>query len=126
MPNRPRVDWSLNLGNMLQLMVMAGGIGYFVITGNAKNESTAAAVVALERRVDSGFADVNRRIDGLAASVAPISTLNSRLTEAERRLTEQDARDNAQDARIGLISESVATLRARLDVEARPGRRVVP
>lgn len=126
MPNRPRVDWTLNLGNILQILLIAGGIGFFVITGNAKNENTAGAVTSLERRVEQGFEAMNRRVDALAAAVNLTATLTPRMTEAERRLTEQDTRDNGQDQRIGLVSEAVATLRARLEYVAQPGRRVIP
>lgn len=125
-PNKPRVNWELNLGNMVQILLLAVGLGYFVIKGEAKQESTASAVVALERRVDNGFAAVDRRFDTLTQTVSPISTLSSRQAEAERRLTEQDTRDNAQDQRLGRIEQDVAQLRGQLAVEARPGRRVVP
>lgn len=124
--NRPRLNWELNLGNMVQILLIAVGLGYYIIKGEAKQESTALAVVNLERRVDQGFAAVNGRIDELARAVSPIATLNSRLTEAERRLTEQDARDNRQDERMGRVEQDIAGIRAQLEVEARPGRRVVP
>lgn len=124
--NRPRVNWEINLGNVIQIGLIAFGIGWFVLKGDAKNEATATSVTNLERRVDSGFAAVDRRFDALAQTVSPISTLNSRLTEGERRLTEQDTRDNQQDARLNRIEQDVATMRGQLAVEARPGRRVVP
>lgn len=123
---RPRVNMEIGLGHIIQILLIAGSIGFFVITGNAKSDHTAGAVATLDRRVEAGFEAMNRRVDNLAAALNLVSSLTPRMGEAERRLTEQDTRDNAQDQRIGLVSEAVATLRARLEFVAQPGRRVAP
>ncbi|WP_424813578.1 hypothetical protein [Roseococcus sp. YIM B11640] len=123
---RPRINWEISIGNILLMCTMVFSATYFVWQLDKKGDSTATAVSNFDGRLTREMAEVRSALEELRRTVNPIGTLNTRVTETERRLTEQDARDNAQDQRLGVMAEAIASLRARVEYVAQPGRRTVP
>jgi hypothetical protein len=123
---RPRVNMEISLGHIIQMGILIGGGLILWGQQGEKQASTAAAVAGFDVRLTRELADVRGSIDSLRVIVNPIGALNTRMTEVERRLTEQDARDNSQDIRLGAQAEAIASLRARVEFVAQPGRRSVP
>lgn len=122
----PRVNMEISLGHIIQMCIIVGGGLVLYGRGDERAASTASAVAGFDVRLTRELAEVRGAIDSLRVIVNPIGALNTRLAEVERRLTEQDARDNAQDIRLGAQAEAIATLRARVEFVALPGRRVTP
>ncbi|MBS7810544.1 hypothetical protein [Roseococcus pinisoli] len=122
----PRINMEVSLGHIIQMCVIVGGGLILYGRGDERAASTAAAVAGFDVRLTRELAEVRGSIDSLRVIVNPIGALNTRLAEVERRLTEQDTRDNDQDRRLGAQAEAIATLRARVEFVAQPGRRVVP
>nr|WP_314074415.1 hypothetical protein [uncultured Roseococcus sp.] len=122
----PRLNMEVSLGNILLIASIGVSVTMFLVKGDERGSNTAAAVAGFDVRLTRELAEVRGSIDSLRVIVNPIGALNTRLAEVERRLTEQDTRDNDQDRRLGTQAEAIATLRARVEFVAQPGRRVVP
>lgn len=122
----PRVNMEISLGNILLIASIAVSVTVFMVKGDERGNNTATAVAGFDVRLTRELAEVRGSIDSLRVIVNPIGALNTRLAEAERRLTEQDTRDNSQDVRLAAQAEAIASLRARVEFVAQPGRRTMP
>jgi hypothetical protein len=115
-PNRLRVNWEINVSNILFGLSVIGGLGVWGLSTSGKVDRVQGDVASFQTSVTGQITDlrgvVTEGLKDVRQQIANLPDQKARLEQTERRLDQSDARQTALEARLGIVERAAIELRS--------------
>lgn len=105
-----RVKFSpdLNLGHVLQVVAVVGGLTVWAISSADKADQAQKDIASLR-------VEMNARFDAVQHSIANLPDVQAQLTQMGRRMDQGEQRQASFDGRLGAVERSTIEVRSDVD-----------